>query len=81
MALTTRTAAGVIRPPWGAWRGFGAGLPPGDYWFSEDTRFKEIFDVAPDEVPQEEILKRVHPDDAESVLDGDAAVTWRQPLN
>ncbi len=34
-----------------------------------DTRFKEIFDVASDEVPiVEEIMKRVHPDDAERVL-------------
>jgi K+-sensing histidine kinase KdpD len=32
---------------------------------SGDTRFKEIFDVASDEVPLDEIMKRVHPDDAE----------------
>jgi PAS domain S-box-containing protein len=34
---------------------------------SGDTRFKEIFDVASDEVPLEEFMKRVHPDDAERV--------------
>jgi len=32
---------------------------------SGDTRFKEIFDVAADETPIEEIMKRIHPDDAE----------------
>jgi PAS domain S-box-containing protein len=34
---------------------------------SGDRRFKEIFDVAPDEVPLEEMWKRVHPDDAKRV--------------
>jgi PAS domain S-box-containing protein len=34
---------------------------------SGDSRFKEIFDVASDEVPLEEIMKRVHPDDMERV--------------
>jgi PAS domain-containing protein len=35
---------------------------------SGDTRFKELFDVASDEVPPVEgIMKRVHPDDAETV--------------
>jgi PAS domain S-box-containing protein len=32
---------------------------------SGDTRFTEILDVAADETPTEEIVKRVHPDDAE----------------
>src|SRR6266481_39030 len=32
---------------------------------SVDTRFREIFDVATDEMPVEEIKKLVHPDDAE----------------
>jgi PAS domain S-box-containing protein len=32
---------------------------------SGDPRFQEIFDVAADEVPIDEIMKRVHPDDAE----------------
>jgi PAS domain-containing protein len=31
---------------------------------SGDTRLKEIFDVTADETPIEEIMKRVHPDDA-----------------
>ena len=34
---------------------------------SGDTRSKEIFDVTADEMPFEEIMKRVHPDDAEKV--------------
>jgi PAS domain S-box-containing protein len=34
---------------------------------SGDKRFKEIFDVASDEVPLEEFMKRVHPVDAERV--------------
>jgi PAS domain S-box-containing protein len=33
--------------------------------FSGDARSKEIFDVAADETPIEEITKRVHPDDAD----------------
>ncbi len=41
---------------------------------SGDTRFKEIFDVASDEVPLDEIMKRVHPDDAERVLELRAAL-------
>src|SRR5262249_10679497 len=32
--------------------------------FSGDARFKEIFDVGADKTPIEEIMKRVHPDDA-----------------
>jgi PAS domain S-box-containing protein len=32
---------------------------------SGDTRFKEIFDLAPDDLSVEDIVKRVHPDDAE----------------
>jgi PAS domain S-box-containing protein len=35
---------------------------------SGDTRFKEIFDVAENEAALEEIMKRVHPEDAEKVL-------------
>jgi PAS domain S-box-containing protein len=34
---------------------------------SGDRRFKEIFDVASDKVPLEEIMKRVHPEDVERV--------------
>jgi PAS domain S-box-containing protein len=33
--------------------------------FSGDTRFNEIFDVTGDEISLREVMKRVHPDDAE----------------
>jgi PAS domain S-box-containing protein len=32
---------------------------------SVDARFKEIFDVTADEIPMEDVIKRVHPDDRE----------------
>ncbi len=32
---------------------------------SGDARFKEIFDVTTDEISIEDLMKRVHPDDAE----------------
>jgi PAS domain S-box-containing protein len=35
---------------------------------SVDARFKEIFDVTADEMPMEDIIKRVHPDDRERFL-------------
>jgi PAS domain S-box-containing protein len=34
---------------------------------SGDTRFKEILDITSNEVPLEEVMKRVHPEDAERV--------------
>jgi PAS domain S-box-containing protein len=34
---------------------------------SGDLRFQEIFDVTADEIPIEQVMKRVHPDDAEMV--------------
>jgi PAS domain S-box-containing protein len=34
---------------------------------SGDPRFQEIFDIAADEVPIEQVMKRVHPDDVEMV--------------
>jgi PAS domain S-box-containing protein len=33
-----------------------------------DARFKEVFDVTADEIPMEDVIKRVHPDDRERFL-------------
>jgi PAS domain S-box-containing protein len=33
-------------------------------WVSGDARFKDIFDVTADHIPIEDLMKRVHPDDA-----------------
>jgi PAS domain S-box-containing protein len=41
---------------------------------SGDARFKEIFDVTADETPIEEIMKRVHPDDAKGFWASQAAL-------
>jgi PAS domain S-box-containing protein len=41
---------------------------------SGDARFKEIFDVTADQTPIEEIMKRVHPDDAKGFWASDAAL-------
>ncbi len=46
----------------GSWR-----YDPSHRVVSGDTRFKQIFDVAENGVGVEEIMKRVHPDDAERV--------------
>jgi PAS domain S-box-containing protein len=42
--------------------------------FSGDARFKEIFAVTADETPIEEIMKRVHPDDAKGFCASEAAL-------
>jgi PAS domain S-box-containing protein len=45
-----------------------------------DARFKEIFDVTADEIPIEDLIKRVHPDDAERFwADREAALDPADP--
>ena len=46
---------------------------------SGDARFKEIFEVPADETPVEEIMKRVHPDDAKAF--GAASETALDPID
>jgi PAS domain S-box-containing protein len=46
---------------------------------SADGRFKEIFDVTADEMPIEEIMKRVHPDDAKGFWASEAALDPLDP--
>src|SRR5215472_17350329 len=46
---------------------------------SGDARFKEIFEVPADETPVEEIMKRVHPDDAKGF--GAASETALDPID
>src|SRR5215470_4842631 len=46
---------------------------------SGDARFKEIFDVTADETPIEEIMKRVHPDDAKGFGANEAALNPIDP--
>jgi PAS domain S-box-containing protein len=46
---------------------------------SGDARFKEIFDVTADETPIEEIMKRVHPDDAKGFGASEAALNPIDP--
>ena len=49
-------------------------------WVSGDARFKEIFDVTVDEISIEDLMTRVHPDDAASLrADHEAALDPTNP--
>jgi len=52
---------------------------PGQRLISWDTRSKEIVDIAEDRTPLEEVMKLVHPDDAERVWTGFQAA--RDPID
>jgi PAS domain S-box-containing protein len=59
----------------GSWR-----YDPSRRVASVDTRFKEVFDVAADELPIEDLKKLVHPDDAERFwADREAAIDPANP--
>ena len=49
--------------------------------FSGDARTKEIFDVTAEETPVEQVMQRVHPDDAERFRVARASVTALDPAD